>query len=412
MAYLLRFWLVGVLAMNLAPLGRAQTPAHLPSARATRPPEAEELLNHAQRLFNQGQIRSAVHYYQQLSQQQPRLPQVWLGLAQCHQALGDTSAALARYTQALDLTQGQLAEARFGRAMLYYQRAMYGFAITDFTALLALPTPGATQTVYFAASGRGPVQGLQSLAGSQAPVWHYLGLCRLKTNDLAGAIANFDQAIALDARQPAYWVNRGLAHQQAGQVAAARADYQQALVLEPDDGHALYNLTLLAEKGPGGVQALTQVIEQTGGHAGAYLNRAYLHLEQGQPAAALVDLDSALALGSRDYEVYFNRALANERLQRYAAALADYRQALRLAPSAAKAYAGRAGVYHKLKNYGQALADYDLAIAHAPQCAHFYYNRALVHQALGQLPQACTDAKKAQALGQRNVDKVIAKFCR
>jgi tetratricopeptide (TPR) repeat protein len=412
MPHLAFFGWLGLLVWLLPGLGRAQVPAYLPSERAATPPDPEALLAQAGRLFNQGQFRSAAHYYQQASTQQTRSPLAWLGLAQCQQALGDTLAALAHYTEALALTQGQLAEARFGRAVLYYQRALYGFAITDFTALLALPTAGATQAVYFTTSASGQVQGLQSLAGSKASVWHYLGLCKLKINDLAGAIADFGQAIALDARPPAYWVNRGLAHQQAGQLAAARADYQQALALEPENGHALYNLTLLAQQSPQGVQALTRIIEQTGGHAGAYVNRAYLHLEQGRPAAALADLDSALALGNLDFEVYFNRALAHERLQQLAAALADYRQALRLDPRAAKAYAGRAGVYHKLKKYDQALADYNLAIAHQPQTAHFYYNRAIVHQALGQLPQACTDAKQAQALGQPGLEKVLTKFCR
>lgn len=70
--------------------------------------------------------------------------------------------------------------------------------------------------------------------------------------------------------------------------------------------------------------------------ASAWINRANAHLRQRDLAAALSDLDQAVALESQTRHLaYYNRALLHQKLGNLAAARADAEQALREAPETA-----------------------------------------------------------------------------
>ena len=57
----------------------------------------------------------------------------------------------------------------------------------------------------------------------------------LRPDDWAGALADFDRAIAADARNPAYVLDRGVAHALSGDAAAARADLRKFVAMAPAD---------------------------------------------------------------------------------------------------------------------------------------------------------------------------------
>ncbi len=70
--------------------------------------------------------------------------------------------------------------------------------------------------------------------------------------------------------------------------------------------------------------------------ASAWINRANAHLRQRDLAAALADLDQAVALESQTRHLaYYNRALLHQKLGNLAAARSDAEQALREAPETA-----------------------------------------------------------------------------
>lgn len=84
----------------------------------------------------------------------------------------------------------------------------------------------------------------------EAAVWSNRGNVRVRRNDLEGAIADYNQAIALAPTEPDPYLNRGAVREAMGAWEAAIADYNQVLQFDPDDP-AAYNNRGNAEAGLG-----------------------------------------------------------------------------------------------------------------------------------------------------------------
>ena len=75
------------------------------------------------------------------------------------------------------------------------------------------------------------------------------GLIRLKTGDLTGALADFEQTGSLAPFSRGWLAQRGIVHKLMGDPEKALEDLQQAVTLDPTDPLALYELaTMLEEK--------------------------------------------------------------------------------------------------------------------------------------------------------------------
>ncbi|MEM8504984.1 MAG: tetratricopeptide repeat protein [Cyanobacteria bacterium P01_D01_bin.1] len=84
----------------------------------------------------------------------------------------------------------------------------------------------------------------------EAAVWSNRGNVRVRRNDLAGAIADYNQAILLAPTEPDPYLNRGAVREAMGEWEGAIADYNQVLQFDPDDP-AAYNNRGNAEAGLG-----------------------------------------------------------------------------------------------------------------------------------------------------------------
>ena len=67
------------------------------------------------------------------------------------------------------------------------------------------------------------------------------GNARADRGDLAGAIADYTQALTLNPQNAMAYNNRGNAHADRGNLAGAIADYTQALTFDPQYANAYYN---------------------------------------------------------------------------------------------------------------------------------------------------------------------------
>ncbi len=83
-----------------------------------------------------------------------------------------------------------------------------------------------------------------------AAVWSNRGNVRVRRNNLEGAIADYNQAIALAPTEPDPYLNRGAVREAMGAWEDAIADYNQVLQFDPDDP-AAYNNRGNAEAGLG-----------------------------------------------------------------------------------------------------------------------------------------------------------------
>jgi tetratricopeptide (TPR) repeat protein len=169
------------------------------------------------------------------------------------------------------------------------------------------------------------------------------GLLKQRANQIEAALA--DYAAALKWSAP-YWephFNRAQVLTALGRRDAALQDYARVLVLNP--GHAesrahAFCLRGLAAMETGDLAAAERhfslSIDTDPKLANAWANRATIRFRLGEPAAALHDLDQALAL-REDPEILFNRGRVLESLRRWPEAIADYRRALALGASAPEA---------------------------------------------------------------------------
>lgn len=128
------------------------------------------------------------------------------------------------------------------------------------------------------------------------------GSIRMKTGNLAGALADYTEAIRLDPTEVDYWLNRGIVKEQSNDVKGAIADYKKVLQLKPDyekgwlnHGNALVKLNRVADA----IEDYTVAITYYPEYGLAYYNRSVAYHRLGKKAEACKDLTRAIALGMK-----------------------------------------------------------------------------------------------------------------
>lgn len=106
------------------------------------------------------------------------------------------------------------------------------------------------------------------------------------------------------------------------------------------------------------IKLLTQVIEQSPKHVGAYHYRADAYQALGQSREAIADYNRAVTLRPKDPFRYYARGLAYQTLGEPSQALADFSKAISLKPTYENFYLARARAYRSLGKYSLALTDY------------------------------------------------------
>jgi tetratricopeptide (TPR) repeat protein len=140
------------------------------------------------------------------------------------------------------------------------------------------------------------------------------GRCHAKLEAYDLAIADFNEALRLDANLLEAVDARAHAAADATQFGNAIQDYSQYLKLHPRD-------------------------------AATYYNRALSHRKGGDAVAAIVDYTKAIELDPAFEKAYFNRSIAHSKLGQYEQAEADLKKCVELQPCKAAAPNGLAWLY-------------------------------------------------------------------
>src|SRR6202158_3800240 len=142
------------------------------------------------------------------------------------------------------------------------------------------------------------------LHGKQEGIAYELrGLAYLDRGDIAHAIADLNQAIALAPDFAPAYQNRGNAWYARGNYGQALADYDTAIKLDPNS-------------------------------PSPYINRATVRRDLGYVDGALEDYQKAISLGAHRASPYSGRGQIYLRQRDYPRAIADFDQAIRLEPHA------------------------------------------------------------------------------
>lgn len=205
------------------------------------------------------------------------------------------------------------------------------------------------------------------------------------------AIAEFDEAISLDANNAAAFFNRGNAFGRKGEYESAVIDYQDSIRLDPH-------------------------------YAAAFESRGDAYLHQGDFDSGIADYGEAIRLDSKSCGSFKKRAEAlirknaeswllekvfpeSDKGYDYATniadrkrAISDYDEAIMLDPTDSDSFSARGWLHFMDGLYDQAIADYDEAIRLSPKNALAFRNRGIAYDEKGELDHAIADIDKALVL--------------
>jgi len=189
------------------------------------------------------------------------------------------------------------------------------------------------------------------------------------------ALADFDQAIALNPRVAKVWVNRGNVLGAMGRNDSSLVSFDRALALKPD-------------------------------FADAWNNRGAVKLQMGDFAGTIADCSRAIELNPNQRDAYANRSLAYVTLRQFDKAVPDSRRAIELAPGRPDNYLqyGTIGFgLSQLKRNAEAIPAYDEAIRLAPpdepRLAAYYLYRSNARFGAGDRAGALADVREAERRG-------------
>ncbi len=199
------------------------------------------------------------------------------------------------------------------------------------------------------------------------------GLCYLFAGSWDNAIADFDRALALQSSGRGIVVlhiDRAIAQRAKGDLAAALADYTQALAMDPDNAAAFNDRGVLYKKVHDPAHALAdfnKAIDLNWREIAPFINRGAIYIAMGDLDHALADYEQAISLDASSPDGFSGRCavrvLKGADLDK---ALADCNTALTLSPHDSSALSNRAIVYIRVSRYSDAIADAEGALRVEP----------------------------------------------
>jgi len=189
------------------------------------------------------------------------------------------------------------------------------------------------------------------------------------------ALADFEQAIAINPKVARAWINKGDVMAEMGQNDSAYVCFDRAIALKPDSPEALSN-------------------------------RGGIKFRRGDVKGAISDFSQAIGWNPSFRDAYSNRALAYAALHDYQRAISDRSRAIDLEPRNPLnylQYGSLATALAALGRYRDAIQALDRAIAEAPpddaRLGGYYLRRSEAWKALGDGARAASDAQEAMRRG-------------
>lgn len=242
-------------------------------------------------------------------------------------------------------------------------------------------------------------------AGESQPdtalAYNFRGLSRYNAGDFAGARADYDKAIALDAGFADTYNNIGLIYCAQNDFSTAITYYNKALQLNPSLAAAYCNRGMVYYYQTDYAKALAdsnKAIELRYINATVYNNRGLVFSAQGEHDKAIADFGKALELEPGFALLYNNMGLAYYQKGSLEQALVYYEKCIQMQTNIPESYVNRGLIRWRKGNIDGALADYNKAIELNPKNATVYNNRGLLLAMQGKSDMALADYEKAIAL--------------
>jgi len=268
-------------------------------------------------------------------------------------------------------------------------------------------------------TGPSPVPVEAAASGMPAPTADQLarrGAASAARREFDRALADLNQAIALDATAPAHFVQRGLVLEALRRPDDAMADFEKAISLEPNHAEARFARAMLrlGMKDWEGAQGDLDVLDKTlAPQAQLRLAMSTVYLRMDQPAQAVAQLNRWLPAHPNEVNRYsalnsrcWARALLGVELHK---ALDDCNDAISAEPKNAAYLDSRGWVLLRLGRNREAIADFDGALALRPAIPVALYGRGLAMTRLGEAAKGSDDlaaARKAEPDIERRLARI------
>lgn len=219
--------------------------------------------------------------------------------------------------------------------------------------------------------------------------------------DSVRALADFDEAIRVDATFPNSYINLSGLYADRGEFERSLVYCDQAIRLLPNSAESYHNRALiLYHKGDydSALIDLEKAVALDPNGAVVFLLRGQIFSAKGDYDRAIADFDRGLKFGSESFVAYVNRGSAWQRKGDLDKALADFNRVVVSEPNNPAGYSARATVYVAQGKFEQAFADFDTAIKLDPLSLAAFADRGEAYEKFGKIEQARDDFKKALEL--------------
>lgn len=236
------------------------------------------------------------------------------------------------------------------------------------------------------------------------------GRVLLGQGDFANAVAEFDQGLALPARDEYSLMARADSY-----AFRSRALYDQGLFLKAIDSAYLGTLEKSTHVGchlnrarayiaraefDRSINSLNRVLQIEPKHAEAYSLRGYVYTLKQNYGQSIADQTKAIELDAQNALAFERRAVAHLEKKDVAAFKRDLEQSLTINPNLPEALCDRALIYATNKDYARAIADLDAALKGNPRCVQAHFVRSKILSAQGNSAGALKCLDQAIAVGE------------
>jgi tetratricopeptide (TPR) repeat protein len=229
------------------------------------------------------------------------------------------------------------------------------------------------------------------------------------------SVALWDQALKVDAANPAALNNRGIARAADHDGPGALRDFTEAIRLDPEFVEAIYNRgCILADSGDwdGAIRDESEAIRLSPDYGRAYRSRARARRARGDASGAEADLAKAEGIESSrgptghasEIEALNNEGNRLASAGDFNGAIDRYTRALQLGPGIPGVYNNRGNARASRGDHAGAVADYTEALRLEPAFAEAFANRGLSRVFLGDLRAARDDYSEALRLAPGDPD--------
>ena len=245
--------------------------------------------------------------------------------------------------------------------------------------LRALGYVGAASATEAAGEGEGS-------AGESSPEMHNnLGRIHLREGEPEKALAEFQQALALDPKNAEALLNIGSIHQGEGKTELAEHFVESALAVDPSSIGALAQLgEIRRDQGQldEAIRLFGEALAIDDSQPFLYMGAGDVLQRAGRYDEAVQAFQHVLELEPDSFKARYNLGVTWTNMGRVEEAIAIYEQALELAPKDPEAPAARNNLGAILLAQGEtdgALAQFEAALRAAPQNLEARFNAAIVH---------------------------------